>query len=102
MENTENSQKRQEEEEETKFITRTEESTESTSFNNSKISYSPNLPIINDILQKKITNLSEVEELDRTLKEIGISDQLVYKAFYPMVRVKGFLGKMHVTRLAKH
>ena len=63
---------------------------------------SGSLPQFDDILAKKITCLSEVEELQRTLVRRGILSKNAYKAFYPMVRVTGQLGKMHATRLAKH
>ena len=55
-----------------------------------------------DILDQKITNLSEVEELQRTLERRGILSKNPYKAFYPMVKVTGELSKMHATRLCKH
>ena len=50
----------------------------------------------------KTKTLSDISTLYEMLVARGIGQNNVYKAFHPLVRVKGHINKMHVTKLVHY
>ena len=56
-----------------------------------------------DILDQNLSTLDDIERVNEMLKlRAKGSPGNPYKAFHPLIRLKGHLTKMHVTKLTKY
>ena len=67
-----------------------------------QIIYEPDsLPQLGELFSNTIECLDQIERLQEVLNKRGLSQRNPYKAFYPMVQIKGFFSKLHKSRLVK-
>ena len=57
---------------------------------------------MDDILRFKVQKFTDIAKLYELLVARGLKQNNVYKAFHPLVRVKGHINKMHITKLVHY
>lgn len=55
-----------------------------------------------DILNQSMRCLVDVQRIQDMLSMRGIDGKNTYKAFHPLIRLKGNLTKMHISKLTKY
>ena len=54
------------------------------------------------VLDFKINKIDDIQTLYSMLVTRGIEELNIYKAFYPIVRVRSHMNKMHITKLVHY
>lgn len=57
---------------------------------------------LDEILNQNLKNMWDIKRIKEMLESRGRSNENPYKPFYPLVRIKGHLQKMHRTKLTKY
>jgi len=54
-----------------------------------------------DVIKRPVKTIQDIQHVQILLKERGVNE-VYYKAFHPLIRIKGHIHKVHASRLSRY